>query len=247
MYNYKLILAYDGSRYLGWQKQVGKEDKTIQGKLELVLSKLFDEPIELIASGRTDAGVHAKAQVANFQSEKSFDTEEIEAYCLKYLPLDISLVKVSIASSRFHSRYNAIAKTYCYTLDLGKSPSPFTAKYAYHIKGPLDIPKMQEAAKALIGTHDFASFTSLKSKKKSTIRHIHSIDFKQEGTYLKCYFKGNGFLQHMVRILMGTLLEIGMGEKKPEDVPHLLAAKQRSLTGFMAPSHGLMLEVVDYD
>lgn len=247
MYNYKLTLSYDGTRYLGWQRQLSECNQTIQGKIENVLSKLFDMPIQIIGSGRTDAGVHAKGQIANFHAETYKDPEAILAYCFEYLPHDIAVTKVQIASERFHARYNATYKTYCYTLDLAKVPSPFTLRYSYSIVSALDIGAMKEAASLLIGTHDFKSFTSLKSKKKSTIKTITSIDFIEEGSYLKIYYSGNGFLQHMVRILTGTLIEIGLGEKAPHAIPLLLESKTRSLAGFAAPSHGLCLEEVHYD
>lgn len=247
MYNYKLMISYDGTRYQGWQRQLINTEQTIQGKIENVLSKFFDMPIQIIGSGRTDAGVHAKGQIANFHTETYKEPEAILAYCLEYLPHDIAVIKVQKCSERFHARYNAIGKTYSYTLDLAKVPSPFTLRYSTSITEVLDFDAMKEASSFLIGTHDFKSFTSLKSKKKSTTKTLSSVDFSLEGTYLKIYYSGDGFLQHMVRILTGTLIEVGLKQKSAQDIPLILEKKTRALAGFTAPSHGLCLEVVHYD
>lgn len=247
MHNYKLILSYDGSKYLGWQKQSTQPLKTIQGKLENILSILFDSPIQVIGSGRTDAGVHARMQVANFHAPHFIECTEILEYCKRYLPQDIAILKLSIASERFHSRYNALGKTYTYSIDTNMFADPFKARYSYHVGQKLNISAMQEASMHLLGTHDFKSFTSLKSKKKSTIKTIHSINFSEctDGQVLITY-KGNGFLQHMVRILSGTLIEVGLGERSVDSIQELLASCKRSESGATAPSHGLCLMEVHY-
>ncbi|WP_334293214.1 tRNA pseudouridine(38-40) synthase TruA [Sporanaerobium hydrogeniformans] len=245
--NLKLIIAYDGTRYNGFQKQTLHPERTIQGKLEHVLSRLFDKPIVLIASGRTDSGVHAKGQVCNFQVETELTPEEIANYLSTYLPTDISVLQITTASLRFHSRYNAVKKRYCYTIDNHLFANPFTLRYAYHLKEPLDVTSMKEASKCLLGTHDFKSFTSLKSKKKSTVRTLYSIDFIEEDGLLKIYYEGDGFLQHMVRILTGTLIEVGLGQRDPLSLVSLLEQKVRADAGMTAPPHGLTLEKVYYD
>lgn len=246
MINYKLIIAYDGTRYNGFQRQSKHPEKTIQGKLENVLSQLFEAPIQIIGSGRTDAGVHAKGQVCNFHAKKELPLETILTYLHDYLPNDIAILNLCIASPRFHARYNVVGKRYSYTVDNGYFADPFFLKYAYHVPTELDLNAMKEASTYLLGEHDFKAFTSLKSKNKSTVRHLKKITFSQEGSKLIFTYEGNGFLQHMVRILTGTLIEIGQKKRKPEDIPHLLASKEREQTGHKVPPQGLCMEEVFY-
>ncbi|MGL6173325.1 MAG: tRNA pseudouridine(38-40) synthase TruA [Cellulosilyticaceae bacterium] len=246
MYNYKMIIAYDGTRYIGWQRQATDPLKTIQGKLEHILSLLFDEEISVTASGRTDAGVHAIAQVANFQTKVYKSPEEILNYMAKYLSTDISIVELKLASERFHARYNCKYKMYSYTIDTGLFPNPFQTRFAYHLPESLNLDAMKKAADHLLGTHDFKSFTSMKSKKKSTVRTITNIDITQVGTSIVIYYRGDGFLQHMVRILTGTLIEVGTGKRLPEDILHLLEVQKRSESGYTVPPHGLCLQKVEY-
>lgn len=247
MYNYKLTLSYDGSKYLGWQKQSTQPLKTIQGKLEHILSLLFETPIQVIGSGRTDAGVHARMQVANFHAPKFIEPEAIMTYFEQYLSQDIAILKIALASERFHARYNALGKTYTYTLDTNRFADPFETRYAYHVGKPLNLDAMQEAANHLLGTHDFKSFTSLKSKKKSTVKTIQSIHIEAlSGGQIKITYQGNGFLQHMVRILTGTLIEVGLNERTADSIPELLSACTRSLAGATAPANGLCLTTVHY-
>lgn len=247
MINYKLVLAYDGSKYNGFQRQSKHPEKTIQGKIEAVLSRLFDEEIQIIGSGRTDAGVHSHGQTCNFFSERSIPLEEISEYLFNYLPKDIAIMSIAIASPRFHSRYNVVKKCYIYTIDNQKFADPFTLKYAYHVPETLNIKAMEAASKYLLGKHDFKSFTSLKSKTKSTVRTIYAIDFHVTGSKIQISYEGDGFLQHMVRILTGTLVEVGLGMKSPEDIPHILEALERAKAGATAPAHGLCMEKVFYD
>lgn len=246
MTNYKLIIAYDGSRYNGFQRQSKHPEKTIQGKLENVLSKLFDEEVQIIGSGRTDAGVHAKAQVCNFHTKKFIEFEIILDYLRSYLPQDIAVVSLSLASERFHSRYNAVGKCYSYTIDNGFFADPFSLKFAYHVPESLDIEAMREAASLLLGEHDFKAFTSLKSKTKSTVRHIKSIGIEQTDDKVILTYEGNGFLQHMVRILTGTLIEVGLGKREISSIEDLLEGKARSEAGHKAPAHGLCMKKVLY-
>ncbi|MGL5676485.1 MAG: tRNA pseudouridine(38-40) synthase TruA [Cellulosilyticaceae bacterium] len=247
MHHYKMIISYDGSKYMGWQRQSTSPLKTIQGKLEHVLSLLFDEPIQVIASGRTDAGVHALKQVANFHSHALKSPEEIVAYLKQYLPKDIAIVSLTSASPRFHARYNCTTKTYMYRIDTGEFANPFMLKYAYHIGQPLDTSAIEEAIQYLLGTHDFQSFTSMKSKKKSTIKTIQSITISKENDLYTLTYTGNGFLQHMVRILTGTLIDVGLGNLKASEIPRILDGKSRPLSGPTAPAHGLCLKEVNYD
>lgn len=246
MYNYKLHLMYDGTRYLGWQRQSEQPEKTIQGKLEHVLSLLFEETIQVVGSGRTDANVHALMQVANFQSHRYLSPDEIKTYMAKYLPQDIAITYLDLASERFHARYNALSKRYCYTIDTGLFADPFKRNFSYHLGQSLDLDAMRKAASFLEGTHDFKAFTSMKSKKKSTVRKIFDITIVTDGPRICLYFHGNGFLQHMVRILTGTLIEVGLGHISPDTIPALLEAKTRSQVGPTVPAQGLCLQEVFY-
>lgn len=244
--NYKITIAYDGSRYYGWEHQPGIE-LTIQGKLESVLSALAGTQVEVIGAGRTDAGVHAKGMVCNVHMDVKETEKEILEYMNRYLPDDICVREVKKASDRFHSRYNALGKTYCYTCYVGDLKPVFNRKFVYVPDQIPDVSQMKKAAEYLMGTHDFASFCSNPRMKKSTVRKVDSIEISQKGQYLNLTFHGTGFLQHMVRILTGTLLEVGYGKRSPESIPELIEAKNRSLAGFTAPAKGLCLIHVDYE
>ena len=243
--NYKMLLAYDGSRYQGWERQK-TTDMTIQGKVENVIERMVGTYVEVIGCGRTDAGVHAKGMVANAKFETDMTPEEICAYLNHYLPEDICVREVSVASDRFHSRYNATGKTYCYTCYVGAFKPLFDRKYVYVIEQPLDMDKMRAAAEYLIGEHDFSSFCANKKMKKSTVRNVDKIDITRKGEYLYFTFHGDGFLHHMVRILVGTLLEVGWGKRTPESMAALLELKERAAAGVTAPAQGLCMMSVDY-
>lgn len=244
--NYKLTVAYDGSRYYGWEHQPNT-DLTIQGKLESVLSALAGTEVEVIGAGRTDAGVHAKGMAANVHMDVELDPDDIRDYLNRYLPDDICVREVREASDRFHSRYNALGKTYCYTCYVGNLKPVFNRKYVYVTGQVPDVERMRQAAEYLMGTHDFASFCSNPRMKKSTVRKVDDIRIIMKESYLNMTFHGTGFLQHMVRILSGTLLEVGYGKRTPESMEELIEAKNRSLAGFTAPAKGLCLLKVDYD
>ena len=243
--NYKMIVAYDGSRYYGWEHQPNT-DLTIQGKLENVLSLMTDSMVQVLGAGRTDAGVHAKGMVCHAHMDTSLSCEEILAYMNRYLPDDICVREVRIASERFHSRYNAVGKTYCYTCYVGDLKPLFNRKYVYTPPQKPDVEKMKEAAKYLMGEHDFASFCSNPKMKKSTVRIVDKIEIEQNGSYLNLTFHGTGFLQHMVRIMTGTLLEVGFGKRTPESMVELLEARDRKKAGYTAPAQGWCLIQVDY-
>lgn len=245
MRNLKIIIQYDGSRYKGWQK-LGNNTNTLQHKLEKTLSELLREEIELIASGRTDAGVHAENQVANFYTNSNISIEKLLDFCYRSLPQDIVVKKVEEVEESFHSRFNVSQKVYTYKIHNSKIHDVFNGKYTYHVKEKLDIEKMKEAAEFFIGEHDFKSFTALKSKKKSTIRKIYSIDFKISGENIDIIFTGNGFLYKMVRILAATLIEVGLGKFPAADVKRIMNEKNRSLASDTAPAHGLFLTNVIY-
>lgn len=245
MRNIKLLLQYEGTRYQGWQRQT-TSDNTIQGKLEVLLSKMCKESIEISGSGRTDAGVHAMGQVANFHTSSLMTTDEMLTYCNRYLPEDIAVVEVSEAAPRFHSRLNACGKCYCYRVINSSIPNVFWRKFAQEVPETLDMAAMRKAAELLLGEHDFKSFTSAKKGKKSTVRRIDEISIEKENDLLTFTFVGNGFLHHMIRILMGTLLEVGMGKRSPESMTDILEARNREMAGPLVPAKGLTLMKVFY-
>ncbi len=243
--NYKLTIQYDGSRYDGWQRQ-GNTDNTIQGKIEAVLSRLVGESVEIHGAGRTDAGVHAEGQVASVRLPGKWTPAEIMDYLNQYLPEDIAVIGVEEADERFHARLNAVGKVYRYDIRLGSTPDVFRRKYQYRVEEPLDIAAMKAAAEHLTGTHDYRAFCSNKRYKKSTVRTVTAIDIVMNGANLTITFRGDGFLYNMVRILTGTLLEVGMGERKPEEMSGILASLDRTRAGKTAPAQGLTLVQVEY-
>ncbi|MPW24484.1 tRNA pseudouridine(38-40) synthase TruA [Alkalibaculum sp. M08DMB] len=245
MRNFKLIIAYDGSRYQGWQR-LNDSDLTIQGKLEKVISEMIGSPIEIIGSGRTDAGVHARGQVANFHTNSSLTTHEIHRYINQYLPQDIVVTEVVEVSHRFHSRYNAKSKKYVYAIWNHWIQSPFDRKYSYYFPTELDIDAMKSASRKLIGTHDFIGFSSLKKVKKSTVRTIYEISIEKKGHLLNFNILGNGFLYNMIRIIMGSLIDIGLHKRDVSHIEEILANKNREDAGMTIPPHGLFLEEVHY-
>lgn len=243
--NYKLILKYDGSRYDGWQRQ-GNTSRTIQGKLESVLSRMTGEAIEVQGAGRTDAGVHAGGQTANVRMKTKYEPDELKRQLNRYLPEDIEVCDVECVPERFHSRLNAVGKTYAYRLSIDEGKHVFERKYLYLYGKTPDVEAMKQAADILIGTHDFASFCANRRMKKSTVRTIEEISFEESDGILTVHVTGNGFLYHMIRILMGTLLEVGEGKRTPESMKEILNAKNRQAAGPLAPAEGLSLEKVYY-
>ena len=243
--NYRMVLEYDGTRYDGWQKQ-GNTGKTIQAKLEAVLEQMAGKRVEVHGSGRTDAGVHALAQVANFHADVTLTEEEIKEYLNRYLPEDIAVKVLEIVPERFHSRLHAKEKTYVYRIETGERAQVFERKYIYGLFEELDLQAMEQAAAFLTGEHDFKSFSSRREGKKSTVRTLDSIELERHGSRIFIRYKGNWFLYHMVRILTGTLIEVGLGRRKPEEMKVILEVKDRKTAGFTAPPEGLFLERVSY-
>ena len=246
MRNIRLKITYEGTRYQGWQKQE-TSDNTIQGKFEALISRMCGEEITIQGSGRTDAGVHALGQIANFHTHSTMSTEEMLGYMNQYLPEDISVVEIAEVPERFHSRLNAKGKRYSYRIWNSSVPNVFYRKFAHTVQKELDIAAMQEAALHLLGEHDFKSFTSTKKGKKSTVRRIDRIDIHKEGDLITFTFEGNGFLYHMIRILVGTLLEVGLGERNAKSIPDIIRAQNRELAGSLVPGKGLILEEVYYE
>ena len=244
--NYKMIIQYDGSRFYGWQRQPDQD--TVQGRIENVLSRMCGvEQIETIGAGRTDAGVHARGMVANVVMETSLSVEEIRDYLNQYLPDDIAVSEVRVASARFHARYNAIGKTYRYTCYDGVVKDVFGRKYQWTLSEKPDISRMRDASKILLGEHDFRNFCVNPRMKKSTVRKIDALDIDSEGDKIIFTVHGNGFLQNMVRIIVGTLVEVGCGRMEKEDLQAALNATERRKAGPTAPPQGLCMMQVDYD
>jgi len=244
MRNLRLDICYDGTRYRGWQRLPGKDD-TIQGKIEGCLSRILGETIEISGSGRTDAGVHAMGQVASFHCESAMPAEEILENLRRYLPEDIGIHSCKEASPRFHARLNAKEKTYRYRIWNSDKPCVFQRRFVTVMPEKLDICAMEEAAQLLLGEHDFSAFCGNAKMKKSTLRYIRSITIQRQGEELWLEFTGNGFLHNMVRILVGTLVEVGRGERTAKSIPQLFGGK-RAEAGFLAPAQGLCLMEVYY-
>lgn len=245
MKNYKFVLEYDGSRYSGWQRLPGQN--TIQGKLENVLGLMCGAGVEVTGAGRTDGGVHAKGMVANAWMDTELGCEEIRDYMNRYLPDDIAVREVREASPRFHARYNAIGKTYCYTCHEGKVNPVFDRKYYTPLEESPNLERMREAAEILKGRHDFRNFCANLRMKKSTVRDVDKIEIERVDGYLYFTFHGTGFLQNMVRIMVGTLLEVGCGRMSAQQVAEALESPDRHKAGPTAPAQGLCLMKVDYD
>ena len=244
MRNLRLDICYDGTRYKGWQRLPGT-DNTLQSKLEQTLSRLLDEPVEVSASGRTDAGTHALGQVVSFHCQSTMACEEILSGLRMYLPEDIGIYSCRNVSPRFHARLNAKTKTYRYRLWNSDAPCVFDRKYVHIDRRDLCVDRMRAAAQSFLGTHDFSAFCGNKNMKKSTVRTIHSFDISQMEHEIVFTVTGNGFLQHMVRIMVGTLLEVGAGERSADSIEALFGA-QRSQAGPAVPSCGLCLMEVTY-
>ena len=245
MKNYRLVLSYEGTRYRGWQRQ-GNTAGSIQEKLETLLSRLLEQKVELAASGRTDAGVHARMQVCSFRGETEHGAEELLRELRRYLPEDIGAVSLEEAEPRFHARLSCREKTYLYRIWNSESPNVFTRRFQLRVPGALDDKAMERAARLLCGEHDFAAFCSLKNARRSTVRDLRAVEIRREGEELQLYFTGDGFLYNMVRILTGSLLEVGQGHRSPESLAEALQSKDRALAGPTAPAQGLCLWEVKY-
>ena len=256
MKNYRITIQYEGTRFQGWQRQTST-DNTIQGKIEAILSKMCGVPVEINGAGRTDAGVHAKGQVANFKINTDKSIAEIMDYLNLYLPEDIAVIDIAEAEDRFHARLNAKGKHYQYRLRMADTPDVFSRRYvcAYteipkvgenvNKARTLDIDAMRKAAELLSGKHDFKAFTSNHRTKKSTVRTI-DIQIKETPEEIIFDYTGDGFLYHMVRILTGTLIEVGEGNRTPESMMDILASEERANAGALVPAKGLTLLEVYY-
>lgn len=249
MRNLKLVLQYDGSRYLGWQRQREEDPqrpRTIQGKLEQVLSRMTGEDVQVVGACRTDAGVHAEGQVANFLTSSALTLPELRAYLTRYLPEDIAVTAADQVDARFHARYRARRKRYVYRVWTAPYPNVFRRRYSLHLPATLDLPAMRAAAAPLTGEHDFRAYSSLKSKTKSTVRTLFGLEIQENDGMVELVFEADGFLYNMARILAGSLLEVGQGRLEPQAMGRILAAGERSAAGPLAPPQGLCLLEVLY-
>jgi len=248
MRNIRMTIEYDGSKFKGWQKQnqKGSNVSTIQDKIENVLSKMTGEEIQVIGCGRTDTGVHAENYTANFHTNCDLSIDEMLNYCYEFLPEDIVIKTMKDTGERFHARYNVISKTYVYRINNNRFRNVFNRKYTYHIEEKLNLNEMRNAAEVLIGTHDFQSFTSLKPNTKPTVRTINYIHITENDGMIEIEVNGNGFLLNMVRIITGTLIEVGKGNLKPANVERILNEKKKSEMSPVAPAKGLCLKNIQY-
>ncbi len=244
MRNLRLDICYDGRRYRGWQRLGDRED-TVQSKLEGTLSRILGENIEISGSGRTDAGAHAAHQVVSFHCRSTLPSSEILIRLRRYLPEDIGIYSCEDTPERFHARLNAKTKTYRYRIWNDQAPCVFERNYVYCFREDLDLDKMRRAATLLLGEHDFSAFCANKKMKKSTVRRIDAIEIRRVGPEVQLTVTGNGFLYNMVRILTGTLLEVGTGRRSVDSVPALFG-EAREKAGFLPPAQGLCLMEVTY-
>ena len=244
MRNIKLTIDYDGKDFNGWQKQPNKLN--IQGEIERAIESITGEKVELIASGRTDAGVHAIGQVANFKTNSNIAIDKIPIAINSLVKNSIRIQNAEEVDEKFHSRYNCKKKTYRYVIDNSKYGSAIYRNIAYHIPTPLNVEEMKKAIKYFEGEHDFKAFKSSGTSGKNSVRNIYSANIVTEGTSIGIDLTGNGFLYNMVRIIVGTLVEVGLGKIKAEDIPSIIESKDRTKSGKTLPPQGLMLVKVDY-
>lgn len=244
MRRFKLVLEYEGTAYHGWQVQPGLP--TIQGLLQSALSQMAGSPVQVTGAGRTDAGVHALGQVASFAANLRLDPITLRRALNASLPRDIVVRQVEEAPPEFDARRSARSKTYRYTLLRRDYPSAWLGRHSLYVPSPLDLEAMREAAKVLIGTHDFSAFRAGTCGAASPVRTILDASWRREGDLWHFEITGNAFLQHMVRIIVGTLLEVGRGRRPPADLGELLAAGDRRRAGKTLPPHGLCLVEVHY-
>ncbi|GIM29926.1 tRNA pseudouridine synthase A [Clostridium polyendosporum] len=244
MKNIKITVEYDGTNYFGWQKQ--KNGVTIQQKIEEAIKKTTGEIVDVIGSSRTDSGVHAKGFIANFKTNSTIPSDRFREALNSKLPGDIVILKSEEVPDNFHARYSSKGKTYCYTILNKYEPAAIGRNYVYHVKGRLDTEDMKKACRYFIGTHDFKAFKSTGSSVKTSVRTITNLHIEIEGNLIKIYISADGFLYNMVRIIVGTLLLVGISKLKPEDIKKIISEGQREKAGKCVPPTGLCLEKVFY-
>ena len=252
MRNLRLLISYDGTDFFGWQRQPDRP--TIQGRIENALQKILGAPVDVMASGRTDAGVHASGQVANFRTDNPIPCSNLRKALNNALPPAVRVLDAREAPEDFHARFAAHAKVYRYRILQTETCSPFLARFVHHLPRPLDLPRMEQAARLIVGRHDFTSFAAQDGgeppqSKESKIRSVYSSRFflRPRASLMVYEIRGDGFLRHMVRNIIGTLIEVGEGRRAPADIRRLLAARYRPAAGSTAPACGLCLVKVEYD
>jgi tRNA pseudouridine38-40 synthase len=244
MRNLKMIVAYVGTRYAGWQVQPGRP--TIQGVLEDRIARMLQEPVRLAGAGRTDAGVHARGQVANFLTASRIPAGGLLRGLNAGLPIDIAVMQAQEVAEAFHARADARGKEYRYRIARAEVVSPFEAPFVAPLRGRLDAAAMRQAARHFLGTHDFTSFCPVASPIEDKVRTLRVSEVTEEGSLVDYRVVGDGFLRHMVRTLVGTLILVGRGRLDAAAIPHIMKARDRRLAGPVAPARGLVLEQVFY-
>jgi len=249
--NFKLLIQYDGTDFHGWQVQ--ENQRTVQGELERTVSLIEDAPIAVVGSGRTDAGVHAEGQVANIQLSRPFTPDKLRLAINGNLWRDVRILKVEKAADDFHARFSAKGKTYIYRVVNAPVVSPFWARYAHHEARPLDVGRMNDAARLFLGEHDWTAFSAARSDVESRVRTVTEFtvesywDARANASILEFRISANGFLRYMVRSIVGTMLEVGRGEKDSDTIQTAIINLNRDLAGKTAPAHGLTLLKVHYE
>lgn len=244
MKNIKLVVEYDGTNYCGWQRQINAV--SIEDKLRKAIEGILREEVKIVGSSRTDAGVHAKGQVVNFFTEATIPTERLSNAINSKLPPDIAVLEAEEVDLDFHSRYSCKGKRYSYTILNRKMPSPIYRNYAAHCSHELDFLKMKRAGEHFLGTKDFTAFKSTGSSAKTSVRTINYIEVTKEEDFIKIFIEADGFLYNMVRIIAGTLIDVGRNKIYVEDIPDIINSKDRNRAGKTAPAQGLCLEKIYY-
>jgi tRNA pseudouridine38-40 synthase len=244
--NFKIVIEYDGTAYQGWQRQ--NEGTTIQGTIEAALETMIKKPVTVLGSGRTDAGVHALNQVANFRADTKLTPEIFKRGLNSLLPPDIVIKDCAVVDDAFHARYSAWSKVYQYRILNRSTPAALFRQYAWHIKKPLDLNAMSKAIACLKGQHDFSAFEATGSPRSDAVRTVIDANLAEKDAdgYVVLSIEANGFLRHMVRNVVGTMVDVGLGKLSPEGFEDILMAKDRKKAGITAPAHGLVLKEVRY-
>lgn len=244
MPTYRAVVEYDGTNFCGLQFQ--KDVRTVAGELERVLSLLFAEPVKISAAGRTDAGVHASGQVISFRTGRTFARDRLALALNGNLPSDVCVRHAAVAEDGFSARFDALARTYEYRIVNRPMRSALERRFAHHVHRPMDDELVRRAGADLIGEHDFVAFCALLPERGGTVRTIESLDVERHGERVVLRITGTGFLHRMVRIIVGTLVEIATGRRDPGDIPAILASRDRRRAGYTAPAAGLTLASVRY-